>query len=131
MKLSKPLYEKLPLIYFVSSLAVFFNYNSLITNISAAVIFFVSALVWVKRSDYRRQTRINQTVNHFRLPQVVYEYYPFVFLAIAFSLVKYYPQPLGLAIALILTLIAVKNLFVRHQSRMNPLKFGGNHIHKS
>lgn len=131
MKLSKPLYEKLPLIYFVTALAVFFNYDTLITNISAGLIFWVSALLWVKRSDHRRQTRINKTVNHFRIPQIIYEFYPFAFLATTFTLIKYYPQPLGLAIALILALIAIKNLFVRHQSRMNPLKFGGNHIHKS
>ncbi|WOH38814.1 hypothetical protein RI844_06235 [Thalassotalea fonticola] len=125
MKLSKPLYEKLPFIYFFSGLYLFFNYDMLATNISATLLYIVSAQVWVKRSDYRRQTRIRKTVNRIRLPQVVYEYYPFVFLAASIVILKYYPQPIALAAALLMSLIAFKNIILRRQSRRaNPLKFG-------
>ncbi|WNC67283.1 hypothetical protein RI845_12215 [Thalassotalea nanhaiensis] len=125
MRLSKPLYEKLPFIYFIAALYLFFTYDMTATIVSAALLYVVSALVWVKRSDYRRQTRISKTVNGIRLPQVVYEYYPFVFLAISLIILKYFPQPIALAAALLMSLVALKNIILRRQSRRaNPLKFG-------
>ncbi|WNC73663.1 hypothetical protein RGQ13_06630 [Thalassotalea psychrophila] len=125
MRLSKPVYEKLPFIYFIVALYLFFNYDLTLTNVSAALLYVVSALVWVKRSDYRRQTRISKTVSGIRLPQIVYEYYPFVFLAASLAILKYFPQPIALAAALLMSLVALKNIIIRRQSRRaNPLKFG-------
>ncbi len=125
MRLSKPIYEKLPFIYFIAGLYLFFNFDMAATNMSAGLLYIVSALVWVKRSDYRRQTRISKTVSHIRLPQIVYEYYPFAFLAASLAILKYFPQPIALAAALLMCLVALKNIILRRQSRRaNPLKFG-------
>ena len=128
MRFSKPLYEKLPFIYFFTAVFVFFKFDVLASVISAALLFIVSAVIWVKRSDYRRQTRVSKTVDGIRLPQFIYEYYPFAFIAAALIILKYFPQPVFLALGLLLALVAIKNLIVRRQSRqVNPLKFGKNH----
>ncbi|MEW6996341.1 hypothetical protein AADZ86_01355 [Colwelliaceae bacterium BS250] len=130
MKLSKPIYEKLPYLYLIIGISLFFLYDHIGIELAGALFYYVAALVWIKRSDYRRQTRVKTTVKHIRTPQSIYEFYPFAFIAMGLFIVKYFPQPLPLAAALILTLIGLKTLVIRRQSRLNPLKFGGNHIQR-
>ncbi len=130
MYLSKPIYEKLPFVYLIIGLYLFFKFDLVASNISAFVLYWAAALVWIKRSDSRRLTRIKQTVQSVRMPQMFYEFLPFFFIAISLIIVKYVTHPLILGIALLLALIALKNLYLRHQSRLHPLRFGKNQIDK-
>lgn len=130
MRLSKPIYEKLPHLYVIVGISLFFLYKNIAIELAGAALYYIAAIVWIKRSDYRRQTRIKTTVQYIRIPQPIYEFYPFMFIAIALFTVKYYPQPLPLAAALLLALVGLKTLVLRRQSRLNPLKFGGNHIQR-
>ncbi|QBY05561.1 hypothetical protein E2K93_14790 [Thalassotalea sp. HSM 43] len=125
MRLSKPIYEKLPLIYFGASVALFFRFDDIIAHISALLLYVASAMVSVMRSDYRRQTRISKTVPGLRLPQFVYEYYPWAFIAVSIVLVKYKADAIGIGIALPLALFALKIMYVRRQSRrINLMRYG-------
>ncbi|OUS23261.1 hypothetical protein A9Q98_15775 [Thalassotalea sp. 42_200_T64] len=107
---------------------MFFSYDRAGTNIAAAMFYIVASIVWVKRSCFRRKSRISQTVAHIRIPEVIYEYYPFVFLAASFVFFKHLHQPLFLAAAILLSLVAIKSLILRQQSRKaNPLSTGAGH----
>ncbi|KGJ95793.1 hypothetical protein [Thalassotalea sp. ND16A] len=128
MRLSKPLYEKLPHLYFFVGVYLFYSYDEIGAIIAAVIFYFVGSVVYVKRSGYRRKNRISQTVNHMRIPDVIYEYFPFVFLAASLIFFKYLHQPLFLGAALLLGLVAIKSLILRQQSRKaNPLSAGAGH----
>lgn len=123
MHLPATLYEKLPYVYSSVAAYLFFTEGFWLILICATIIYISAAMIWVRRSDYRRQTRIKKTLNRYRLPQIVYEYYPFVFIGVACVIGKFNPTSWMLGIALVLVLVAGKNLLLRRQSRLNPVKF--------
>ncbi|MDN3652921.1 hypothetical protein QWY77_09135 [Thalassotalea ponticola] len=125
MKISTPIYEKLPLIYFTLAGALFFRFDAIGYLLPAVALFAYGAHISVLRSNYRRQNRVKQTVPGFRLPQVVYEYYPWGFVAFSMLLIKFKTDALGVFIALPFLLFALKVIYVRRQSRrVNLLSFG-------
>ncbi|WP_068545276.1 hypothetical protein [Thalassotalea crassostreae] len=131
MYLSKSLYEKTPFLYVALAAYVFYTQNSFIAIFASSILYLAAAVIWIKRSDHRRKNRILQTLNHFKIPQLIYEFYPFLFLAIFAAIIKYSQQAWVLAVGLLLALIAIKNLIMRHQARINPVKLGKNFTHKS
>lgn len=123
MHLPQIIYERIPFVYSAFAAYLFFTEDFWPILVCAGILYCASAMIWVRRSDFRRQTRIKKTLNRFRLPQIVYEYYPFAFIALACLIGKYNSQSWTLGIGLVFLLIAGKNLILRRQSRFNPVKF--------
>lgn len=117
MELFKFLKEKAPFLMAVIAIAVFYIYDHYGVIILATLIYIQACRMWIVRSEHRRNNFIKKTLPRLRIPQPIYEWYPYVFLAGAMTLVKYIQHPGSIAFALLLTLVALKTLFVRHQMR--------------
>ncbi len=123
MNISKPLYEKLPLIYMSSSIGLLFYASDLIGILSSFILFCAGCTIAVMRSNYRRQTRAKKTIQGIKLPFIIYEFYPYAFFGIAAILVRFWLQPATIGAAIILVMFAMKTLLLRRQHRFNKIKF--------
>lgn len=112
------IYENLPYVYFLVSGYLIAYYHSWPVYISSAIFYCVGCIILVKRSDYRRVDRFKGNYQHLqRIPEVVYEYLPYSYFAIAMViLLKLDNQALQFT-AIILLILALRNLLCRGNNR--------------
>ncbi len=107
MYISKSLYEVLPYFYIGSSVAIFLLTDSPVIYLSTALLYTAGALIWVTRSAYRRKNskhRVENRKDRYRFPEQVYEYLPFIYLALGVIAVAQIPAYYGVIPGAILCL---------------------------
>lgn len=121
MVLPKIIYENLPYGYFITSGYLLTLEKSWLIYFSAALFYCAACIVLVTRSAYRRVDR-TKPLKH-RLPEIIYEYLPYSYAAVAIFILMATTSPILQFIALTLIVIALKNVILRHKNRkkVDPL----------
>ncbi|WP_286269069.1 hypothetical protein [Thalassotalea hakodatensis] len=118
MQLPKSIYENLPYLYFLISGALLTLGETSHVFIFSAFIFYMAAcIVLVKRSAFRRLDKQYRKQNKRWLPELIYEYLPFVYLAIGVFLLMIGTSDLLQFSAFALIVWAVRNLVCRRHNR--------------
>lgn len=117
MYLPKALYEPLPYFYFALSLFILFQESHWAFSLSALLFYFAGSVVLVKRSEHRRKDKQRITLDHYKLPETLYEFLPFIYIAMGVVLVISFPAPMPQLVSAILFIIAIRNLVCRHMNR--------------
>ncbi|WP_286235488.1 hypothetical protein [Thalassotalea sediminis] len=118
MQLPQPIYENLPYFYFIISGALVSMGDKSQVFIFSAVIFYAAAcIVLVKRSAFRRLDKQYRKSNKHWLPELIYEYLPFVYVAIGIFILLIGIQGILQFVAFTLIVWAVRNLICRRQNR--------------
>lgn len=128
MNISTPIYEKLPYIYMSSAVFLLFYSSDLFVFCSCALLYLAGSVTAVQRSNNRRRNKAKNTITGFKLSSLVYEFYPFAFIALSVILIRFYPEPASLGLAIVMFLYATKNLLLRRQSRFNKMKFNNTKV---
>lgn len=123
LRLPTPIYESLPYFYFIVSGFLVFRYDNNLMLMSAAVIYIVGAMTLVERSNYRRQDRRRKISGNWFLPELVYEYIPYVYIGVGILLTKESDSIWLRALAFMLLVLAVRNLSLRLVNRKKNSKF--------
>ena len=128
MYIHKSVYEILPYLYIAigiaiytgvtlfSEVTIFAFFDSSLIYLSTALLYAAGSLVWVARSAYRRKNSKNHIENRkglIRFPEPVYEYLPFVYLALGLVLVSQVPGFYGVIPGAILCLAGVLVWMIR------------------
>lgn len=116
MYLPKPIYENLPYAYFLISGYLLTFYQGWQIVLSAALFYGAGSIVIVTRSANRRLDNRHKRIIH-RIPENLYEYLPFIYGAVALFLIIAVDIEWVKFIAVILTVIALKNIVLRHNNR--------------
>ncbi len=109
MVIVKPIYEPLPVAYLLIAIGVVFWIDNSLALISGALFYCAGAMIWVRRSVFRRDQRIKAKKGHshirtrathssFNLPESVYELLPFAYIATGFMIFYIQPDRLGLVL---------------------------------
>jgi hypothetical protein len=118
----KIVYENLPYIYFIICAYLLAFYDDWVIYSSAGLFYLVACIMLVKRSDSRRVDRFkdNNCVkgnNKQILPLFVYEYLPYIYFAIAMTLLLKTSLPILQFLAFCLMIIALRNMLLRINNR--------------
>ena len=116
MRLSQPIYEKLPFLYFIISTCLLINGESIALMLSALLFYGAACVTLVTRSQHRRLDKPS-TLKEYALPNVVYEYMPYFFGAIAILSVVNGANPYIQFIAFIVGLFSLRIILFRHNNR--------------
>lgn len=118
MQLPQPIYENLPYVYFLLSGALLTLGNRSHVFIFSAFIFYMAAcIVLVKRSAFRRLDKQYRKQNKRWLPELIYEYLPYVYIAIGVFLLMVATTDIVQFSAFALIVWAVRNLLCRRHNR--------------
>ncbi len=121
MYLPKPIYENLPYAYFLISGYLLTFYQGWQMMLSAALFYGAGSIVIVTRSANRRLDNRHKRIIH-RIPENLYEYLPFIYGAVALFLIIAVDVEWLKFIAVVLAVIALKNILMRHNNRTKPPK---------
>lgn len=110
MVIAKPIYEPLPIAYLLIAIGIIFWIDNSLALVSGALFYCAGAMIWVRRSVFRRDQRIKAKKGHshiktramnalFNLPENVYELLPFAYIATGFMIFYIQPDRLGLVLA--------------------------------
>ncbi|WP_298441706.1 hypothetical protein [uncultured Ferrimonas sp.] len=99
-------------------LALWFELGSL-GQFCALTLMLLGATIWILRSNYRRQ---DKRPRRGWMPEVLYEYWPFILLVAATGLVSWQQSLLPLLLAALLAVRAINLLYYRNQYRVGPVK---------
>lgn len=114
----KFIYENLPYLYFFICAYLLAFYSSWIVYFSAGLFYLVGSITLVKRSGYRRVDRFkNNKSSKQALPEVIYEYLPFAYFAVAMTLVLKTNHQALQFLAFCLMIVALRNLIFRINNR--------------
>lgn len=118
MVLPKFIYENLPYIYFLNSGALLVIGEGWALIFSAALFYSVACIVLVTRSSHRRLDKNNprKMIKH-QIPEMVYEYLPYIYGAVAIFTLMSTKQPVFQFMAFALFVLALRNLMCRHNNR--------------
>ncbi|GAA5134448.1 hypothetical protein [Thalassotalea piscium] len=119
MKLAKPIYESLPYIYFFMSGYLLSLDNSLVLIFSAALFYTAGCVTLVTRSSHRRLDKQIESIKH-AIPELIYEYKPYVFGAIAIFTLMLTKNAYIQFAAFTLGVVALRILLFRHNNRCRP-----------
>jgi len=115
VKFSEPIYENLPFIYFSIS-ALLLAYDTSWLMISSAGLFYCAGSVTlVVRSSYRRLDAHKN--NKKFIPEIIYEYLPYIYHAVAVLLLLKTNSPALQFLAFMLMILALRNLLCRKNNR--------------
>ncbi len=115
--ISKSIYEILPSAYLMlGSGSVIWHHNSL-GLFGGALLFILGAVIWVMRSNYRRTDEDRLPNKSFTLPETLYEFIPFLFIAIALSLLSQFSQLPVYIVATVCLCRGTQLLYLRHRHR--------------
>lgn len=110
------IYEVLPAVYLtLGSLLLSFSELPLLL-FSASVFYFVGAAIWIMRSAYRRTDNISVPQKRWILPDLFYEFKPFLHILTGTVLIRYSSGSITVA-GFCLVLLAVKHLSQRQANR--------------
>lgn len=122
----KSLYEALPYLYIAISIIIFMLLGGPLIYFSAAALYCAGALVWVTRSAYRRKNSrhcIENRKERLRFPERLYEFLPFIYLAIGVVILVAIPGWLGLVPGGLFCLAGILVWLIRaiYRSQGSPL----------
>ncbi|GHE77595.1 hypothetical protein [Thalassotalea profundi] len=116
MKLSKPVYEKLPYIYFLISALLLMSGDNIALMLSAILFYGAGCITLVKRSHHRRLDK-PRNIKEYVLPDVVYEYLPYLFGALAILSFLHSANPYIQLCSFSIGLLALRIILFRHINR--------------
>ncbi len=117
MVLPKVIYENLPYIYFLFSGALLAYGDSWYFIFSGAIFYTVACVVLVTRSAHRRLDKKNHPGSNCPLPEMLYEYLPYGYGAIAIFILMSTKNQLLQFVAFALFVLALRNLMCRRTNR--------------
>ena len=110
------IYEALPAVYLtIGVLLISFSELPLLL-FSASVFYFVGAAIWIMRSAYRRTDKFSVPQKRWILPDLFYEFKPFLHILTGTVLIRYSSGSITVA-GFCLVLLAVKHLYQRQANR--------------
>lgn len=110
------IYEALPAVYLtIGVLLISFSELPLLL-FSASVFYFVGAAIWIMRSAYRRTDKFSVPQKRWILPDLFYEFKPFLHILTGTVLIRYSSGSITVA-GFCLVLLAVKHLSQRQANR--------------
>ncbi|WP_432463853.1 hypothetical protein [Agarivorans sp. QJM3NY_33] len=121
--LPKVIYELLPSGYLSAGTGSILLLDPWLANLGGAILFAMGALIWVIRSNYRRDDRDRKSfiTKHKVLPEALYEFIPFAYLASAVLLLSLLSNTPSLFLALVACYRGLKLLYKRSQYRNHRL----------
>ncbi|ABX48477.1 hypothetical protein Sbal625DRAFT_1401 [Shewanella baltica OS625] len=122
--LTKPLYEILPFGYMALGSSSFIALDINYALVAATVVFVLGARIYVMRSQNRRTDSARRRKPGY-LPEMIYNFLPFIYLIAALAIFKFLPKDLYpiLAICLLsygLYILVRRSLYRRHQLPITP-----------
>jgi len=122
--LTKPLYEILPFGYMALGSSSFIALDINYALIAATVVFVLGARIYVMRSQNRRTDSAKRRKSGY-LPEIIYNFLPFIYLLAALAIFKFLPKDLYpiLAIGLLsygLYILVRRSLYRRHKLPITP-----------
>ena len=110
------IYEALPAVYLTLGILLLSFAELPLLLFSASVFYFVGAAIWIMRSAYRRTDNIAVPQKRWILPDLFYEFKPFLHILTGTVLIRYSSGPITVA-GFCLVLLAVKHLSQRQANR--------------
>lgn len=120
MFLPKVIYENLPYIYFLISGALLFFGKDWAFVFSSGIFYAVACIVLVTRSAHRRLDKQKNKSIKKHLPEMIYEYLPYGYGALAIFIILSSEQPIWQFVAFALFVLALRNLLCRRNNRSKP-----------
>ncbi|MDT3278898.1 hypothetical protein [Shewanella scandinavica] len=122
--LTKPLYEILPFGYMALGSSSFIALDINYALAAATVVFVLGARIYVMRSQNRRTDSVRRRKSGY-LPEMIYNFLPFIYLIAALAIFKFLPKDLYpiLAICLLsygLYILVRRSLYRRHKLPITP-----------
>ncbi|WP_421865683.1 hypothetical protein [Motiliproteus sp.] len=124
MYIPKSLYEALPYLYIAIGVALFMLLDSPFIYVSAACLYGAGALVWVTRSSYRRKNsrhQVENRKNRLLFPERLYEYLPFIYMAVGVVILTHIPGLYGAIPGAVLCLAGALVWMIRAIYRNHPV----------
>ncbi len=117
----KFIYENLPYAYFMVCAYLLAFYDSWAVFFSAGLFYCAGCVTLVTRSSFRRIDRFKDNPGHKNaIPEFLYEYLPYIYVAVAMSLVLKATLPALHFVAFCLMIFALRNLLLRKNNRRKP-----------
>lgn len=118
--LNKLTYEVLPSTYLLTGVGSISLLEPHYGIIAGFILYFLGALIWVMRSNYRRKDEHRKPSRKFLVwPEWFYEFTPFVLIGGAATMVQFSHQ-IGTSIAAtVISLFALHKLYLRYQHRQH------------
>ena len=122
--LTKPLYEILPFGYMALGSSSFIALDINYALVAATVVFVLGARIYVMRSQNRRTDSARRRKSGY-LPEMIYNFLPFIYLIAALAIFKFLSKDLYpiLAICLLsygLYILVRRSLYRRHMLPITP-----------
>ena len=122
--LTKPLYEILPFGYMALGSSSFIALDINYALVAATVVFVLGARIYVMRSQNRRTDSARRRKSGY-LPEMIYNFLPFIYLIAALAIFKFLPKDLYPieAICLLsygLYILVRRSLYRRHKLPITP-----------
>lgn len=111
--LPKSVYETLPYMYLGGGMSEVVYFDSMVAMFSGVLFFVAGAMVWVMRSNHRRKDVEIKRKQHGRFPEAVYEFVPFMYLALGTALLAFGGTPLFYPSAALFVAAGAQTLIVR------------------
>lgn len=116
MKFPKPIYEKLPYLYFLLSGFLLMSGQSFVFLCSAALLYSAGCMALVKRSLNRRLDNPSRSKKYF-IPEFIYEYTPYGYGALAVYFFINTANPYIQFAAFFVGICAIRIFLFRHNNR--------------
>jgi hypothetical protein len=110
------IYEALPTIYLTMGVLLLSFAELPLLLFSASVFYFVGAAIWIMRSAYRRTDNALVPKKKWLLPDLLYEFMPFLQALTGTVMVRYVSGPVTVA-GFYLIFLAIKHLSQRQANR--------------
>ena len=110
------IYEALPTVYLSLGILLLSFAELPLLLFSASVFYFVGAAIWIMRSVYRRTDKFSLPQKRWILPDLFYEFKPFLHILTGTVLIRYSSGSITVA-GFCLVLLAVKHLYQRQANR--------------
>ncbi|RDE22687.1 hypothetical protein DV711_08895 [Motiliproteus coralliicola] len=121
------MYEALPYLYIAIGVALFMLLGSPLVSVSAACLYAAGAIVWVTRSSYRRKNsrhQVENRKNRWLFPEQIYEYLPFIYMAVGIATLSHIPGIYGAIPGAVLCLAGALVWIIRAIYRSHPVPAG-------
>ena len=121
MFLPKVVYENLPYVYFIFSGFLLTFEMTWPILFSASLFYSAGCITLVSRSANRRCDKHNKLGIKNKVPEMLYEYLPYIYSAIGIFTIMITKNALFQFCAFTLLVLAVRNLLCRHQNRTSSV----------
>ena len=114
--LSKPIYELVPYACLIVGGVCVVSVESPLGIFSGVVLYALGALVWMMRFHSRHPIKQNFSRRGIVLPEKIYEFKPFLFVACSLLLLSFYSSDWAIGIGLAIVANSFYILFKRYQN---------------